>query len=258
MSNFLYSYHVEVVVIIIIRETSMAFSRYCLKLRKNRELSQLELSEILGLSESQLRNLEKERTKLPRPEVFQKLAEYLDKDVFDVAYDVFFNDDGLKKTNDPFIELNRKYLVSRWFDGYLLEPNTILVDSNSLQMHFDGSFWKMGYGHKKCLIACCNRKTYLSALNDPDKTGSLKKAVFSDSFFIEELANINSFREIRFVLDKNNDTDCRIFNEIKNIRLVNLGKNIDVSYVLFDPDSKQVGLKSELHYATDRSLSIDL
>ncbi|MBQ1347148.1 MAG: helix-turn-helix transcriptional regulator, partial [Erysipelotrichaceae bacterium] len=64
----------------------MAFSRYCLELRKRKELSQLELSEILGLSFSQLRNLEKERTKLPRPEVFQRLAEYLGKDVFDIAY----------------------------------------------------------------------------------------------------------------------------------------------------------------------------
>lgn len=236
----------------------MAFSRYCRELRKKKELSQLELSKILGLSESQLRNLEKERTKLPRLEVFQRLAEYMDKDVFDVAYDVFFNDDGLKKTDDPFIELNRKYLVSRWLDGYLLEPYAVLTGNNDLQMHFDGSFWKMGNGHKKCLIGCCNRDIYLSALNDPKKTGSLKKAVFLDSFFIEELANMDSFREVRFVLDKNNVSDCRIFSEIKNIRFVNLGKNIDISYVLFDPVSKQVGSKSELHYVTDRSLSIDL
>ena len=236
----------------------MAFSRYCLELRKRKELSQLELSEILGLSFSQLRNLEKERTKLPRPEVFQRLAEYLGKDVFDIAYDVFFNDDGQKMTNDPSVEINRKYLVSRWFDGYLLEPYTTFTCSNGQQKRFEGSFWKMGYGRKRCLIGNCHRETFLSALNDPDKANSLRKAVFSDSFFIENLTNIDSFREVRFVLDKNNDTDCRIFNEIKNIRFVNLGKSIDISFVLFDPDSKGSSPNTELHYVTNRSLSVDL
>lgn len=236
----------------------MAFSRYCLELRKRKELSQLELSEILGLSFSQLRNLEKERTKLPRLEVFQRLAEYLGKDVFDVAYDVFFNDDGQKMTNDPSVEINRKYLVGRWFDGYLLEPYTTFTCSNGQQMRFEGSFWKMGYGRKRCLIGNYHREIFLSALNDPDKANSLRKAVFSDSFFIENLTNIDSFREVRFVLDKSNDTDCRIFNEIKIIRFVNLGKYIDISFVLFDPDFKCSSSNTELHYVTNRSLSVDL
>lgn len=241
-----------------IKETSMAFSQYCLELRKKKELSQLELSKILGLSESQLRNLEKERTKLPRLEVFQRLAEYLGNDIFDVVYDVFFNDDGQKMTDDPSIEINRRYLVSRWLDGYLLEPYTIFTCSDGQQMRFQGSFWKMGYGHKRCLIGSYHRETFLSALNDRDKTNCLKKAVFLDSFFIENLTDIDFFREVRFVLDKSNDTDCRIFNEIKNIRFVNLGKNIDISYVLFVPDSKCSSPDTKLHYVTNRSLSVDL
>lgn len=244
--------------IIIIKGTSMAFSRYCLKLRKKKELSQLELSEILGLSFSQLRNLEKERTKLPRPEVFQRLAEYLGKDVFDVAYDVFFNDDGQKTTDDPFTEINRNYLVSRWLDGFILDPNICFSAGNGQQMQFDGSFWMPRYGSRICLIGHYHRDVYLSALNGPNEADDLKKAVISDSFFIEKINDMRSVREVRFVLDKNNDNDCRIFNEIKNIRLFNLGKNIDISYTLFDSESKHSDSQPELHYATDRSSKIDL
>ena len=244
--------------IIIVKGTSMAFSRYCLELRRKKELSQLELSEILGLSFSQLRNLEKERTKLPKLEVFQRLAEYLGKDVFDVAYDVFFNDDGQKMTDDPSIEINRNYLVSRWLDGYILDPNIFFTADNGQQMQFDGSFWMPRYRSRICLIGHYRRDVYLSALNGPNEADDLKKAVISDSFFIEKINEMGSVREVRFVLDKNNDNDCRIFNEIKNIRLFNLGKNIDISYVLFDSESKHSGLQFELHYATDRSSIIDL
>ena len=236
----------------------MAFSRYCLELRKNKELSQLELSKILGLSFSQLRNLEKERTKFPRPEVLQRLAEYLGKDVFDVAYDVFFNDDGKNMASDPAIEINRRYLVSRWFDGYILDPYIVLTDNDGQQLHFDGSFRKSGFGDKRCLIGCCHRDAYLSALNDPNQSDSLKKAVFSETFFIEKLNDTYPFREVRFVLDKSNDIDRRIFNEIKNICFINLGKNIDISFVLFDSDSKYSRSDTELHYVTNRSIKVDL
>ena len=236
----------------------MAFSRYCRELRKKKELSQLELSKILGLSFSQLRNLEKERTKLPRPEVLQRLAEYLGKDVFDIAYDVFFNDDGQKTASDPAVEINRRYLVSRWFDGYILDPYIVLTDNDGQQLHFDGSFRKSGFGDKRCLIGRCHRDTYLSVLNDPNQSDSLKKAVFSESFFIEKLNDTYPFREVRFVLDKNSDTDRRIFNEIKNIFFINLGKNIDISFVLYDPDSKYSSPDTKLHYVTSRSIKVDL
>ena len=258
MSNSLYFCHNQVTDIIIVKGTSMAFSRYCLELRRKKELSQLELSEILGLSFSQLRNLEKERTKLPKPEVFQRLAEYLGKDVFDVAYDVFFNDDGQKMTDDPSIEINRNYLVSRWLDGYMLDPNICFTADNGRQMQFDGSFWAPSHGRRKCLIGYCHQDAYLSALDDLDKTNSLKKAIISDSFFIETLDDTDSIKEVRFVLDKNSETDRHIFSEIKNIHLFNLGKNIDISYVLFDSNSKRSDSQPELHYVTGRSSKIDL
>ncbi|MBQ9424481.1 MAG: helix-turn-helix transcriptional regulator, partial [Erysipelotrichaceae bacterium] len=68
----------------------MSFSGYCNQVRKSEKLSQVKMSSILGISLSQYRNLEKERSILPRFEVFQRLADYLNKDVSEVVYDVFF------------------------------------------------------------------------------------------------------------------------------------------------------------------------
>lgn len=236
----------------------MAFSRYCLELRKSRGLSQLELSEILGLSFSQLRNLEKERSKLPKPEVIQRLAGYLDKDVFDVVYDIYFNDDGRQDACDPSVANNRTYLVSKLFDGYTIESYTSFTDNNDQQVQFEGSFWKTGYPNKRCLVCTCHRNMYLSASDHQNKTEALKKAILSDTFFVENLTDTDSFVEVRFILDKNNETDRHIYNEIRNIRLVNVGKKVDISYVLFDSERKYNNSNAELHYITNKTTSIKL
>ena len=95
-------------------------------------------------------------------------------------------------TDDPFVEINRNYLVSRWLDGYILDPNICFTADNGQQMQFDGSFWMPRHGSRICLIGHYHRHVYLSALKDPNEADDLKKAVISDSFFIEKLNDQNS------------------------------------------------------------------
>ena len=64
--------------------------------------------------------------------------------------------------------------------------------------------------------------------------------------------------EIRFVLDQRNSNDCRIYDELKNIHLNNLGKRTDISYVLFDPEAKPSGSRTKLHYITNRNSILQL
>jgi hypothetical protein len=64
--------------------------------------------------------------------------------------------------------------------------------------------------------------------------------------------------EIRFVLDQRNGNDCRIYDELTNIHLNNLGKRTDISYVLFDPEAKPSGSRTKLHYITNRNSNLQL
>ena len=136
----------------------MSFSRLCKELRDSRNLSQKELSAILGISHSQLRNIEKERTSMPRFEIYQRFADYSGRDLFDVAYDSFFRDTF--DENSVFCKTNINYLINRWLNGFSILPDAIFTDSNGNETHFDGLFWKPQYPYQKILIARFHRNRF--------------------------------------------------------------------------------------------------
>ena len=235
----------------------MSFSGYCNQVRKSEKLSQVKMSSILGISLSQYRNLEKERSILPRFEVFQRLADYLNKDVSEVVYDVFFFDLP-SRSGDWQQILNRIYLVNRFINEFLFQSDICLTDDNGNTIRSDGVFWKANFNYNRVMLANCNRELFLSAIAGKDKDTELKKAVFTDSLIADAVPDGEKIMEIRFVLDQRNSNDCRIYDELANIHLNNLGKRADISYVLFDPEAKPSGSRTKLHYITNRNSNLQL
>lgn len=234
----------------------MSFSHLCKELRNSRDLSQKELAAILEISHSQLRNIEKERTSMPRFEIYQKFAEYSGMDIFDVAYDSFFGDKPGEE--EVFCKTNRNYLINRWINGFSILPDVIFTDSSGREKHFDGLLWKPKYPYQKILIANYHRDRFLNVVNEANRFENLAKTIFSETLFIDDLRETDSISEMRFILDYNSKDDCVIFDDISKIVLCNLGKRFDISFVLFDTQSHKSESILKRHYVTNRKSAMDI
>ncbi|MBR4461580.1 MAG: helix-turn-helix domain-containing protein [Erysipelotrichaceae bacterium] len=235
----------------------MSFSTYFKELRKDRKLSQDELAKLLKVSNSQIRNIETGRTKLPRHELFDSLVKYVGGDPIDIAYDIFFKNEETEYDH-KLKEIHKIYLASRWryYDVINVAPRFIYKKDKLLV--FDGLYWKSGFPYYKVLLGNYDRDKYLSAINDPDKDDKLRELIFKETLFLEDLANPEHIKEIRFILDKNNPDDCNIYYELEKINLINLGKEFEVCYLLYDTDARIIDSRSSKYYVTNKKTIINI
>ncbi len=235
----------------------MSFSTYFKEIRKDRKLSQDELAKLLKVSNSQIRNIESGRTKLPRHELFMNLAEYIGGDPIDIAYDIFFENEE-EEYNHKLREIHKIYLASRWrfFDVINVAPR--LIYKNNKLLTFDGLYWKSGFPYYKVLLGYYDRSKYLSAINSPEKEDKLRELIFKETLFFEDLADPKHIKEIRFILDKKSPDDCKIYNELEKIKLINLGKTFEICCLLYDTDARILDSRSSKHYVTDKKTIINI
>ncbi len=235
----------------------MSFSTYLKELRREKCLSQNELAKILKVSNSSIRNIEAGRTKLPRHEMFYNLADYVGGDPIDLAYDIFFRNEE-EEYNHKFRVINKIFLASTWEHYFVIVPAPHFIYDNDKVMTFDGLYWKSGFPYYRVLLGYYNKKKYLAAINSKDKTNKLKEAIYSETLFIDDLENPEHIKEIRFILDKDDPDDRMVFEELSKIKLFNLGKEVEISYVLFDTKKKTYDSKTEKHYVTRKKSHIGI
>ena len=143
----------------------MSISPYLTKLRKKLKLSQREMSELLDISLSQVRNLEKGRTEMPRFGVFQKIVNLSGDDIRDAAYNCFFGDTE-KSNAKQFNETNARYLSNKWVNGSEINPFISIIGYNKREIYFDGAFWYPSSMFGKVLIGNYHKEKYVSAIKD--------------------------------------------------------------------------------------------
>ena len=233
----------------------MSFSKYLKELRQEKHLSQNELAKILKVSNSSIRNIEAGRTKLPRHEMFYNLADYVGGDPIDLAYNIFFQNE--EEYSHEFREINKVYLASMWDYQCIITLAPHYIYDKDKILTFDGLYWKAGFPYYRVLLGYYDKKKYLAAVNSKDKKNKLRDVIFSETLFIDDLENLEHVKEIRFVLDKDDQEDRMIFTELSRISLFNLGKEVEISYVLFDTKTKKYGTDGK-HYVTRKRSRIGI
>ena len=235
----------------------MSYSSYFRKLRKDRKLSQQELADILGVSSSQISNIENGRSKGIRQDMMNALVEFVGKDPLDIAYDIFFRYEPVDSVH-RISEINRRYLSSLWNKDRVISFTQKFDTKDNAEIIFDGVFWKDSKPYNRILLGNFHKKKYLSAISKKDKISELRKTILLDTLILENLADLENIVEFRFVLDSEDPDDVLIFNEIKNISFINLGKNIEISYLLFDRKKENNNSKQDIHYVTDRRSALEI
>lgn len=235
----------------------MSFSTYFREVRKEKGLSQDGLARILNISNTSVRNIETGRTGVPNHEIFDRLVDYLKEDPAEIAYRAFFGHEG-EEFGRRLNEVSKRYMAYLWLCYDVLDIAPTFIYRNDRAMKFDGIFWKGGFPYYRVLIGNFHKEKYLAALEEKDKTEALERAVFSETQFIEGLKDLGHVKEIRFVLDKTDTGDVKIFDELRKVSMTNLGKEYEVSYVLFNPTSKEYETDSDKHYITKKKSKIGI
>lgn len=235
----------------------MSFSNYFIELRKEKDLTQKDLAKILKISNTSLRNIEKGRTTIPNYDIFYSLVKYVGGDPIQIAYDIFFKNSKEEYDHD-FVEINKRYLANRWVYCQVIEIAPRFIYKKDQVLTLDGMYWKAGFPYYKAVIRNINRNEYLEAINSEEKTERIIELIFRDSSFIEYIDDLNHIREVRFILDRDNSDDCLIFEEIKKTKIKNLGREVEISFVLFDPIKMKIGDDNYLHYVTNKKSIIAL
>ena len=235
----------------------MSFSSYFIEFRKERNLTQKDLAKILKISNTSLRNIEKGRTAIPNYDIFYSLVKYMGGDPIQIAYDIFFKNSKEDYDHD-FVEINKRYLANRWVYCQVINIAPRFIYKKDQVLTLDGTYWKAGFPYYKVAIRNINTKEYMKAISSEEKTERIIELIFRDSSFIEYIDDLDHIREVRFVLDRENADDCLIFEEIKKIRLKNLGREVEVSFVLFDPIKMRMVDDKYLHYVTKKKSLIVL
>ncbi len=235
----------------------MSFSTYFREVRKENRLSQDDLARILHISNTSIRNIETGRTVVPNQDIFYKLVEYLKEDSREIAYRAFFGNET-EEFGRQLNEINKRYMAHMWICFAVLQIAPAFNYRNERVMKFDGIYWKSGFPYYRVLVGNYHKEKYLNALKEEDKTEALERAIFSETQFIEGLKDFEHIKEIRFVMDKQDEENAKIFSELKKVRMKNLGKEYDISYVLFCPDRDKYNPDFDKHYVTIRKSKIGI
>ena len=235
----------------------MSFSSYFKKIRKDNKLTQKQLASILDVSETSIRNIETGKTLFVRHDLFNNLVSFVNKDPSDVAYAVFFENDR-EEYGHALSEINKSYLASIWNNDYVFIPAPHFKTSKNTEVVLDAVFWKSEHPYNKVLLGNISKEQYCTALNDVNKADSLRDLIFRETLIIERIDDLENIREIRFILDNNDPQDKLIYKEISKIKFRNLGRIVDISYLLFDKTTNSNNKKQDIYYVTDRRSKIEI
>ena len=235
----------------------MSFSNYFIQLRKDRNLSQNELAKILKISNTSVRNIEKGRTAIPSHEIFDSLTDYVGGDPVKIAYDIFFENE-IEEYGHKLQEINKQYLANRWTYYHIIDIAPRFIYKKNEVLTLDGTFWKAGFPYYKVALRNIDRDQYIDAIRSDQKDEELRDLIFRDTSFVDYIDELGYIKEIRFVLDSMNSDDCMIFDEIKKIQFRNLGKEVEISFRMFNTETMRIDQDNPVCYVTNKKTLIGI
>lgn len=234
----------------------MSVSNYFKNLRKQNNLTQQKIAEELKCSLTAIKDLESSKTGFPSQNLLINLSKSKlvnNKNLTEVCEDILFNEDS-----DPGYNLDKiykRYFASRKYGLYHIEIDYQYKTIDGSYDKFVGLVWVPHLSYYKMIIANYNRDIFKEALNSSNNSDALRHAIISETKFFDNIKNSSDYKSIRFLLDKNNKDDLKIFKAISNIKMKNLGKYASISFQLVDSNRETFNNDKDIYIVTDHKIN---
>lgn len=229
----------------------MSFSKFIKDYREQNKLNQSQVAERFGVSNTTINDIEIGKTTFPNPALKEKIDKIFGiENSINTTYRILFNE-----KQDPgyiFEEKYKKFLAIRKNFYYHIDIDYPCKTKSGNKLNLLAVLWLPKITYYKLIVANYNRNSFLKALNSLNKNpDALIHAIISETKFFEDILHKTQYKEIRFILDKNNKDDRSIFKEISKIKMENHGKLADISFQLFDAIKGYSD--KDIYYVTDHS-----
>lgn len=209
----------------------MAFDIYLKKIRKDKNIYQVEMAKILDISRLAIKLIENDSTKCPSKKVLCNLSILLNETEINVMLKILFDDTADDK-NELFII--RHYLAYMYLDRLnIVEHPYNYSIWNSCSIQFDGKIVKKSQPKNIVIVPTYKRELYriTEVKNKIDASGYIGDLV---SKLMQVIA---LYRGIILVFDAENDEDKMLYDYISEIQINHNDFNIEL--VLYD---KKIGI----------------
>lgn len=235
----------------------MGVSKFFKELRSRENLTQKALSEKLGISVTAVKDLESSKTKFPNNQkIFDNLSEHFGyKNQLQLCCDMLFNDES-----DPGYNLEpiyQRYLAKRKLRLYHTEIEYSYKTIKGSTDKFIGLVWVPHLNYYKMIIAPYNRKAFIKAIDNSSTSTSTKNlinTIVQETEFFDNIKDKTNYKCIRFLLDKNNVEDVKVFKAISKIKKPNIGRYASISFQLVDIDKCEISDK-DIYIVTDHKIN---
>lgn len=215
----------------------MYFKEYIKSIRAQKDMTQLELANELGITVDTIKKIESGVTQVPSSKVLKALAQFVDKNEVEVMQVILFgviNDDVDPRTK-RIGEHSFKYLAYMYIHGW-----NILESFNNLYVHDIGEYQFIGEIAKK------RDSNYLVLVDHIDKYNldeqyindrNYQISIFSN-FFVTLISINKDFKAMHVLFDANDKKESKLYNSLKSFSTDKT--KLSIYYILFD------GIKCEV------------
>lgn len=215
----------------------MYFKEYIKSIRTEKNMTQLELANELGITVDTIKKIESGVTQLPSSKVLKALAQFVDKDEVEVMQIILFGiiKDNVDSRAKRIGEHSFKYLAYMYIHGW-----NIIESFNNLYVHDIGEYQFIGEISKK------RDSNYLVLVDHIDKY-NLDEQYINDrnyqinifsNFFVTLISINKDFKAMHVLFDANDKKESKLYNSLKCFSTDKT--KLSIYYILFDGNKCKV------------------
>jgi len=205
----------------------MYYAEFIKNLRKDKGLTQIELSEILEVSAQAIKKIENGMTIFPSPKMLERISDYVDDFKISVASAIIFGEDDF--TSDEMGFVGNRYLAYKYINGWNIDDAPVEMNYRSELLMFSGKISKRREPKNSSLvfeITEFNLNPYLDISDD--EAFDILLAIIT-----VVMQSPMHFRKIEIIFNVFEYSEEVAFEVMSKIKIYKLA--IDISLVLFDP-----------------------
>ena len=204
----------------------MSFAEYMKNIRKQNDITQLEIANILDISTTAIKLIEKGNTKFPSEKVLHNLSVYLHISEYDVATDILFP----TLSKDNIIYATIRYIVYKYLEGWNVDSQPIIFKLEDMpEVPFAAKMTKRREP-TNCIII---DSFAVNKIAEKEKLAKFEAISFISYIFAVIFSVQETFRGFHLIFDSNSSNQTKLFNIFKSLELNKIP--FDFQFILFDP-----------------------